>query len=62
MKTEVIKAISKKIIINLSVLLFILILVIAITGIPTDFNIVTINGKSSADRKYKRKFQDIYYR
>lgn len=46
MKAEAIKAVSKKILLNLILLAIILFLVIVITGIPTDFNITTVNGES----------------
>ena len=47
MNGEVIKALSKKLIVNLLILLVILVLVIAVTGIPMDFDITTFNGKST---------------
>lgn len=49
MKAQVIKAISKKIIINLLILLIILALVITITGIPTDFDIYSYDGKHTSN-------------
>lgn len=45
MKAEVIKAISKQIISNVLILIVILALVIAITGIPADFDILSYDGK-----------------
>ena len=47
MRSEVVKAISKKIFVNLLILIVILFMIIAITGIPLDFNIITYNGIST---------------
>lgn len=59
MKIETAKAVSKKIFINMIILSIILLLVIAITSIPTDFNIITTNGESSANMEIGEIFQSI---
>lgn len=51
MRTEVIKSIGKKVLGNLLILLIILALVITITGIPVDFDIVSVNGKAIPNMK-----------
>jgi len=47
MKTEIIKVVAKKILVNILILLVILFLVIAVTGIPLDFDIISSNGKNT---------------
>lgn len=53
MRREVIKALSKKIIVNLLILLVILLLVITVTGIPMDFDITSYNGKNTPNMDMK---------
>ncbi len=45
MRSELVKVVTKKILVNLLILLVILFLVIAVAGIPVDFNITTYNGE-----------------
>lgn len=47
MRSEVIKAISKKILVNILILFAILMMIITVTGIPLDFDISTYNGVST---------------
>lgn len=53
MRREVIKALSKKIIVNLLILLVILLLVITVTGVPMDFDITSYNGKNTPNMDMK---------
>lgn len=49
MTVDILKVIGKKVFLNVLMLLVILFLVIAITGIPTDFNIYSYNGEHEAN-------------
>jgi ABC-type dipeptide/oligopeptide/nickel transport system permease component len=59
MKAEVIKVVAKKIFMNILMLLVILSIVIAVTGVPLDFNIVSFNGKSSPNIGMNEIFENI---
>ncbi len=59
MKTEIIKVIAKKILMNILILLVILFLVIAVTGIPLDFDIISSNGKNTPNMEMNVIFENI---
>lgn len=59
MRSEVIKAISKKVLINLIILMAIIVMIITVTGIPLDFDITTYNGVSTANMTMDQVFESI---
>lgn len=59
MKSKMAKFICKKLIINILILLIILSFVIAITGIPTDFNVYSFDGKHEANMDLSEIFDSI---
>jgi len=59
MKTEIIKVVAKKILMNILILLVILFLVIAVTGIPLDFDIISSNGKNTPNMEMNVIFENI---
>ncbi|GAA0772843.1 hypothetical protein GCM10008908_19970 [Clostridium subterminale] len=59
MKTEIIKVVAKKILMNVLILLVILFLVIAVTGIPLDFDIISSNGKNTPNMEINVIFENM---
>lgn len=59
MTAEVLKIIGKRFFENVLILLIILFLVIAITGIPTDFDIYSFNGEHKANMEKEEVLQSI---
>lgn len=59
MTSGIIKVIAKKLLVNLSMLFVILLLVIAVTGIPTDFNIVSYNGEHIPNMEMNQILESI---
>lgn len=59
MTAEILKIISKRFFTNVLILLIILFLVIAITGIPTDFDIYSFNGEHKANMEIDEILQSI---
>lgn len=59
MRSEVIKAVSKKVLVNLLMLLIIIVLIIVVTGIPMGFDIVTYNGTSTPNMELREIFNSI---
>ncbi|MEG2018533.1 MAG: hypothetical protein RR128_08760, partial [Clostridium sp.] len=47
MRSKIVKAVSKKLLVNVLILIAILIMIITVTGIPLDFDITTYNGIST---------------
>jgi len=59
MKAEILKVVTKKVLMNILILLVIVFLVIAVTGIPLDFDIVSYNGKHTPNMKMDGVIQNI---
>ncbi len=59
MTADIIKAIAKKIIVNLLILLIIIFLVIAVSGMPVDFDFVETRGKYKANMEMDIVFNNI---
>lgn len=59
MTAEKIKIIAKKILVNISILLIILFIVIAVTGIPVDFDISSFNGRNKPNMEMNMIFENI---
>lgn len=59
MTAEKIKIIAKKILVNILVLLIILFIVIAVTGIPVNFDIISFNGRNESNMEMGMIFENI---
>ena len=59
MKAEIVKVVTKKVLMNILILLVIVFLVIAVTGIPLDFDIVSFNGKSTPNMEMGEIIENI---
>ncbi|MEG1255079.1 ABC transporter permease subunit [Clostridium sp.] len=59
MTAERIKVITKKILVNIVILLVILFLVIAVAGIPVNFDIISVNGKYKPNMEMNIVFENI---
>gem|GEM_PF-4245337 len=59
MKAEILKVVTKKVLMNILILLVIVFLVIAVTGIPLDFDIVSYNGKHTPNMNMDGVIENI---
>lgn len=59
MTAEKIKIIAKKILVNILILLIILFIVIAVTGIPVNFDIISFNGRNEPNMEMSMIFENI---